>query len=232
MKHSGILLRVSEKLPSNSIPLRAELEKRFGTKIVTYQSSDGAELPGGQCGCCGSGPNPQPDWRGDPWYVYKAGICDSDGVYYSMLCEGCLEEIREDNDGRPKTLQDELAAEMTALLGDDLDGAQVMMEELPAFLEAIMEETETRVAHLQLGQIVMTPGVAANTTEQDRFTALQRHESGDWGDVPREDAAQNEWAQKNDARVLSSYLSSTRVRFWIITEADRSATTLLLPEEY
>lgn len=149
-----------------------------------------------------------------------------------MLCEGCFEEIREENQRRPTTLQDELAAEVTALLGDDLDGAQVTMDELPDFLEAIMEDTQRRVARLQLGQIVMTPGVAEHTTDKDRIAALQRHESGDWGDVPPEDAAQNEWALKNAARVLSSYLSSSRVRFWIITEADRSVTTLLLPEEY
>ncbi len=66
------------------IPLREAMESRFGTQIVTYENG-GEECPGGMCRCCGSGPNTAPDWRGDPWYVYRAGICDADGVYYSML---------------------------------------------------------------------------------------------------------------------------------------------------
>ena len=78
----------------------------------------------------GSGPNTAPDWRGDPWYVYRAGICDADGVYYSMLYEGCLEDIREENARRPQTDRDAVAREVTELLGDDLDGAQSMMDDL------------------------------------------------------------------------------------------------------
>lgn len=111
------------------VPLKAELEKRFGAKIVTYE--DGSDIcPGGQCGCCGSGPNVSPDWRDEPWYVFRAGICDADGVYFSMLCEGCLEEIRAENDHRPQTQRDEIAREITELLGDDVDGAQSMMDDL------------------------------------------------------------------------------------------------------
>lgn len=84
----------------------------------------------------------------------------------------------------------------------------------------------------ELGQLVMTPGVAAATTDDERMLALKRHVTGDWGDVPREDVLQNDWALQNGARLLSSYVSSTREKFWVITEADRSVTTLLLPEEY
>lgn len=111
------------------IPLRAELEARHQAKIVTYDDR-GVEKPGGMCGCCGGGPNATPDWRGDPWYVFRAGICDSDGVYYSMLCEGCLEEIREANRRRPESQRDEIARLTTELLGDDLDGAQSMMDDI------------------------------------------------------------------------------------------------------
>ena len=111
------------------IPLKAELETRFETKIVTY-SDEGIEKPGGMCVCCGSGPNPQPDWRGEPWYVYQAGLCDSDGVYYAMLCEGCLDEIRCANSKRPQTERDEIAEQITELLGDDIDGAQAMLDDL------------------------------------------------------------------------------------------------------
>jgi hypothetical protein len=84
-----------------------------------------------------------------------------------------------------------------------------------------------------LGQIVATPGALAlldrgaiNATE-----LLQRHQSGDWGNVPLEDAAENENSVINGWRILSSY-SVADERIWIITESDRSVTTLLLPEEY
>jgi hypothetical protein len=82
------------------------------------------------CNCCGGGPNTDPDWRGDPWYVFRAGFCDSDGVYFSQLCEGCLEEIRDENERRPQPERDEIAREITELLGDDTDGAQTMMDDL------------------------------------------------------------------------------------------------------
>ena len=112
-----------------AIPERSELEARFQTRIVAYDSG-GKELPGGMCGCCGGGPNPTPDWRHEPWYIYRAGVCDSDGIYFSMLCEGWLEEIRDENARRPNTERDDIARELTELLGDDLDGAQTMMDDL------------------------------------------------------------------------------------------------------
>lgn len=123
--------QVRNESPSDGVhvPLRDELESRFDAKIVTYDDS-GAEKPGGVCNCCGGGPNVEPDWRGDPWYIYRAGICDSDQVYYSMLCEGCLEDIRAENSRRPQTERDLIAREVTGLLGDDLDGAQTMMDDL------------------------------------------------------------------------------------------------------
>jgi len=111
------------------IPMRREMEQRLCAKVVTFER-DGQEAPGGMCGCCGGGPDVAPEWRDAPWYVYRAGICDGDGVYYSMLCEGCLEDIREENAKRPETERDEVARLVTDLLGDDLDGAQVFMEDL------------------------------------------------------------------------------------------------------
>ena len=57
-------------------------------------------------------------------------MCDADGVYYSMLCEGCLEDMRAENDRRPLTERDEVANQITELLGDDIDGAQTTMDDL------------------------------------------------------------------------------------------------------
>lgn len=113
----------------STVPFRTEMEQRLSAKIVTYDDH-GVERPGGMCGCCGAGPNANPDWRGDPWYVYQAGLCDVDQVYYSMLCEGCLEEIRAENGRRPETERDIAAREIAELLGDDLDGAQSMMDDM------------------------------------------------------------------------------------------------------
>jgi hypothetical protein len=84
-----------------------------------------------------------------------------------------------------------------------------------------------------LGQIVATPGElnALVKAGQDPGELLERHQSGDWGDVPREDARENGRSVRHGWRILSSYpIGSSRV--WILTEADRSSTCLLLPEGY
>ena len=68
--------------------------------------------------------------------------------------------------------------------------------------------------------------------EQTPDEFLARHHSGDWGDLGEEDIAENELSLEKGFRLLSAYQLNTGVRIWIITEADRSATTILLPEEY
>ena len=85
-----------------------------------------------------------------------------------------------------------------------------------------------------LGRVVATPGAIAalDEAEQSPQEFLDRHVTGDWGLVPEEDKKENDWSVENDARILSSYLTSKGVKFWIITEHDRSVTTLLLPLEY
>jgi hypothetical protein len=85
-----------------------------------------------------------------------------------------------------------------------------------------------------LGKLVATPG-ALHLLDQvgaDGYELVLRHQRGDWGSVPPEDAEQNQFAIDNGCRIMSSYFLSQTDRLWIITEADRSATTLLLPEEY
>jgi hypothetical protein len=81
-----------------------------------------------------------------------------------------------------------------------------------------------------LGRVVVTPGAAALDPE-GLARSLIRHMEGDWGKVCEEDKALNDEALKDGSRVLSSYdIGGTTL--WIITEADRSVTTFLLPEEY
>ena len=84
----------------------------------------------------------------------------------------------------------------------------------------------------QTGQIVATPG-ALSLAERgvDLLEYLQRHLSGDWGDLCDEDKGENEFSLKHGFRLLSAY-NTPFGKLWIITEADRSVTTFLLPEEY
>lgn len=83
-----------------------------------------------------------------------------------------------------------------------------------------------------LGEVVATPGaLAALGGTSWVYDLIDRHLGGDWGEVDREDWAANDRALLAGARLLSAYtVSGTKV--WVITEADRSATTVLLPEEY
>jgi hypothetical protein len=88
---------------------------------------------------------------------------------------------------------------------------------------------------LELGRIVATPGAltALSRAGQRAADFLIRHQRSDWGDVGPDDAAANDRASAaGDERVLSAYRLRTGVRIWVITEADRSATTVLLPDEY
>jgi hypothetical protein len=88
-------------------------------------------------------------------------------------------------------------------------------------------------APLPLGRVVATPGALQLLTEARThpFDYLARHATGDWGDLCAFDPRQNEIALREGLRVLSSYEVPVG-RVWIITEADRSVTTILLPEEY
>ncbi len=84
------------------------------------------------------------------------------------------------------------------------------------------------------GQIVATPGALALLNEGKRTPQefLSRHLRGDWGDLCQDDIAENELSLKEGFRLLSSYRVTDSETLWIITEADRSVTTLLLPGEY
>jgi hypothetical protein len=86
----------------------------------------------------------------------------------------------------------------------------------------------------QLGSLVATPGAlqALEQAGQSPMEFLQRHAAGDWGEVDAHDKAENEYSLQQGFRLLSAYRLADGTKIWIITEADRSATTLLLPEEY
>ena len=79
---------------------------------------------------------------------------------------------------------------------------------------------------------MITPGATSALESSEVFNALRRHSSGDWGDVDEHDHKENELSVSHNMRIFSVYHTSIGQKFWIITEADRSYTTVLLPEEY
>src|SRR5436853_3916679 len=89
-------------------------------------------------------------------------------------------------------------------------------------------------ARFQLGQTYITPGAeeALMIAGQTGIEFLRRHMSCDWSELPDEDASENELSLKEGFRLLSAYRTSAGQRLWIITEADRLSTTILLPDEY
>ena len=85
---------------------------------------------------------------------------------------------------------------------------------------------------IQLGRIVATPGSLAVLQHGEGPRLLLRHQSGDWGQVDEHDQAENELSLRGGRRLLSAYTTQGGAKVWIITEADRSVTTILLPDEY
>ena len=82
------------------------------------------------------------------------------------------------------------------------------------------------------GTIVATAGALDVIPKASICSGIARHLTGDWGDICEEDRKLNDQALRDGTRLLSAYHTPEGIKFWIITEADRSATTVLLPEEY
>lgn len=94
------------------------------------------------------------------------------------------------------------------------------------------KSTRFGVLRVPLGRVAVTRGAVAQVSAIDLVTALRRHACGDWGEVDADDRRANDLAVHGGGRVLSAYSTGGGVRFWIITEADRSVTIALLPGEY
>jgi len=92
--------------------------------------------------------------------------------------------------------------------------------------------TPPNLLPVPLGQTVATPAALLAITQPDIVAALRRHSAGDWGEVDAHDRAANDDALRCGERLLSVYRSANGTTFWVITEADRSVTTVLLPEDY
>ena len=92
--------------------------------------------------------------------------------------------------------------------------------------------TTPTLGRFELGAIVMTRGASTEIPYDDFFRALVRHMACDWGDLDAHDWEMNEAAVQHGGRILSRYVTSQAIVFWVITEHDRSTTTFLLPDEY
>ncbi len=87
-------------------------------------------------------------------------------------------------------------------------------------------------AKFALGQVFTTGPILQKLSKAEIYAALSRHSLCDWGEVLKEDWQANDRAFIEGTRLLSAYRSKGGLKFWIITEADRSSTTVLFPEEY
>ena len=86
-------------------------------------------------------------------------------------------------------------------------------------------------AKFRIGQLVITANARATLDPVDIQQGLSRHANGDWGELCPEDREENDYSLREGLRLLSAYRSRGK-RFWIITEWDRSVTTILMPEDY
>jgi len=95
-----------------------------------------------------------------------------------------------------------------------------------------MSAKQAPIAVFRLGRIMATPNALGKLTQQDVLRAIQRHQAGDWGDVDAHDREANDRALTEGTRLFSVYHSEKQLKFWVITEADRAVTTVLMPEDY
>jgi hypothetical protein len=89
----------------------------------------------------------------------------------------------------------------------------------------------THTVRFPIGQLVVTGNASLRLATEAVLSALRRHACGDWGDLCPEDTLANDAALKHSGRLFSAYGEGEH-RFWVITEADRLVTTVLLPDEY
>ena len=95
-----------------------------------------------------------------------------------------------------------------------------------------MNNQRNAEAKFPCGKVVATANAASTLPVDEIFAAVSRHVSGDWGDCGEEDRKENELSLNNRLRLFSVYHTHDGVKFSVITEADRSVTTVLLPEDY
>jgi len=105
---------------------------------------------------------------------------------------------------------------------------------VPSKFQFLLKKAARYAKRFAPGSVVATPGAleALRASGDDPLVLLSRHLNSDWGDVDEHDRRENELSVRCGWRILSCYRLNSGIRIWLITEADRRATTFLLPEEY
>jgi hypothetical protein len=159
---------------------------------------------------------------GTTWYIIAVQWLDTDAIFYGYVV-GWDEGLTYFNHSDLELLEAQ-------------EGATIAYD--PTFTPCRLSEVIARERgdgpKFPLGQVVATPGAAAalETNQQSPTIFVRRHRKGDWGDLDADDIQENEFSLTHELRLLSAYILKDGTCIWIITEADRSATTILLPSEY
>ena len=95
-----------------------------------------------------------------------------------------------------------------------------------------MNTEKMPVAVFRLGHIVATANARESISPDEILQGIQRHQAGDWGNLPDDDRSSNDRALAQGGRLVSRYHAQNGTKFYVITESDRSLTTVLLPEDY
>ncbi len=155
------------------------------------------------------------------WYVIEMQPQGQDAIFYGYRV-GWDEEVTYFN-------QSDLELSSTQW------GFPIVRDEgfVPTHLSEV-QSLERGERKFPLGQLVATPGAveALARNGQEPTELLRRHWRGDWGDLDAEDREENEFSLTRSLRLLSAYTLTDGTHIWVITEADRSVTTILLPSEY
>ena len=149
----------------------------------------------------------------DAAFEYASNVAEQCGYVASTVGEAQLEVWGHDHDEHFLVTYDNEQQRM-------VDIAQV--------------KEEKKKPLFPLGQVVATPGALEGLEQAGQLPAelLERHVTGDWGDLPEDDKQENDLSVKQGFRILSAYNLEGGTRLWVITEADRSTTTILRPDEY
>jgi hypothetical protein len=159
---------------------------------------------------------------GTTWYVIEAQWLETDAIFYGYVV-GWDEERTYFNRSDLELLS---AQEDVPIAYDPMF--------TPCLLSEVVARERGDGPKFPLGQLVATPGAAEalERNQQSPTIFVRRHVRGDWGQLDLEDIKENEFSLVNGFRLLSRYRLTDGTVIWIITEADRSVTTILLPAEY
>jgi len=170
----------------------------------------------------------------------QRGILTVEEASRYMLGEAIKESFETFHPFRGEHLAKPLPCDVYTDLLDAALSAVRWSEVAEAFLEGIEPEEpeesdetkDERGPLFELGNIVVTRGALDALDDEEMKHAISRHVRGDWGEASEDDRGENETSLRDGFRLMSVYRSKEGTPFWVITEADRSATTVLLPSEY